>query len=222
MAYEPAELDVHSEEAGDQGRRHEHERDEGEYLHDLVLVEVDDTDHGVLEVLETLEAEVGMVDKGRDILEHDVELAMQGVRELLALEDGRDHTLLVDDVLADEHRIVLQLVDVDEEFLADVLSQIDLLVVLGDLLRDELDHIGIEVDTLLNYAQKGDVTGTVCLREGKEPALEVGEALEPGLSQRGQDIVGQDERHGLFCIFVRTRDEEVGVGEDCLLCLEES
>ena len=45
MTDEPAELDVHSEKAGDQGRRHEHERHEGEHLHDLVLVEVDDTDY---------------------------------------------------------------------------------------------------------------------------------------------------------------------------------
>ena len=158
MAYEPSELDIHTEEAGYQGRRHEHEGHESEDLHDLVLVEVDDGDHGILEILQTLEAEVGMVDEGRDIPKHDIQFRMQMVRELLALENRRDHTLLVDNVLANEHCIVLQLVDVDKELLADILTQVDLLVVLRDLLRDELDHIGIKVDTLFHDAEEGDVT----------------------------------------------------------------
>ena len=152
MTDEPAELDVHSEEAGDQGRRHEHERHEGEHLHDLVLVEVDDTDHSILQILKSFETEIRMIDKGGDVSEHHIELAVKGIRELLAFKDGRDHSLLVDDVLADEHGIVLKLIDVDEELLADILSQIDLLVVLGDLLGDELDHIGIKVDTLFQNA----------------------------------------------------------------------
>ena len=60
---EVAEGDVHSEEAGDQGRRHEQKGHEGEDLHDLVLVEVDDTEDCVLEIFQTLETEVGMVDQ---------------------------------------------------------------------------------------------------------------------------------------------------------------
>ena len=60
---EPTKLDVHAEEAGYQGRRHEHEGHEGEHLHDLVLVEVDDTEDCVLEIFESLETEVGMVDQ---------------------------------------------------------------------------------------------------------------------------------------------------------------
>ena len=72
-AQEITEADVHTEEAGYQGRRHEHEGHEGEHLHDLVLIEVDDTEDCVLEVLQTLEAEVGMVDKRRDIFEEDIQ-----------------------------------------------------------------------------------------------------------------------------------------------------
>ena len=60
---EVAEGDVHSEEAGDQCRWHEQKGHEGEYLHDLVLVEVDDTEDSVLEVLKTLETEVSVVDQ---------------------------------------------------------------------------------------------------------------------------------------------------------------
>ena len=62
-AEETSELDIHTEEAGNQGRRHQEQGDQSEDLHDLVLVEVDDTENSVLQVLETLEAEVGMVDK---------------------------------------------------------------------------------------------------------------------------------------------------------------
>ena len=63
-AEEASELDIHTEEAGNQGRRHQEEGDQGEDLHDLVLVEVDDTENSILEVLQTFEAEVSMVDQG--------------------------------------------------------------------------------------------------------------------------------------------------------------
>ena len=64
MPYEPSELDIHTEETGYQGRRHEHKGYQSEHLHDLVLIEVDDTDHSVLKILQTLEAEIRVVDKG--------------------------------------------------------------------------------------------------------------------------------------------------------------
>ena len=63
MTHEPSELDVHAEEAGNQGRRHEHEGHKGENLHDLVLVEVDDTENCILQVFQTLKTEVSVVDK---------------------------------------------------------------------------------------------------------------------------------------------------------------
>ena len=66
---EPTELYVHAEEAGDQSRRHQQKGHEGEDLHDLVLVEVDDTEDCVLEIFQSLEAEVGMVYQGRDVLQ---------------------------------------------------------------------------------------------------------------------------------------------------------
>ena len=69
MTDEPSELDIHTEEAGDQSGRHQHQRDQGEHLHDLVLVEVDDTEYGILKILQTLETEVGMIDKRRNVLE---------------------------------------------------------------------------------------------------------------------------------------------------------
>ena len=59
----PSELHIHTEEARDESRRHEHEGDKGKHLHDLVLIEVDDTENSVLQVLKSLKAEVGVVDK---------------------------------------------------------------------------------------------------------------------------------------------------------------
>ena len=52
---------VHSVETGHQCRRHEKQRHKGEDFHDFVLVQVDDTDDGVLEKLYTLKTEIGMI-----------------------------------------------------------------------------------------------------------------------------------------------------------------
>ena len=73
MSYEPSELNVHTKEARDESRRHEHQRHKGKHLHDLVLIEVDDTEHSVLEILKSLETEVGVIDKRRDVLEENVQ-----------------------------------------------------------------------------------------------------------------------------------------------------
>ena len=134
MPHEPSELDVHAEEAGNQGRRHEHEGDKGEYLHDLVLVQVDDTENCVLQVFETLEAEVGVVDEGGYVLEKHIQPRTVFCRIVRALENAGYDPLLVYDVLTDEHGVFLQDVDVDEEFLADILSHAHLSVVLVDFL----------------------------------------------------------------------------------------
>ena len=155
---EPPEVDVHSEEAGYQGRRHEHQGHEGEHLHDLVLVEVDDTEDCVLQIFKTLKAEVGVIDERGDVLQEHIQTGLILLRIVRALENTGDNPLLVDDVLTDEHRILLQEVDVDEEFLADVFSHTHLTVVLVDLLRHELHHVGIEVDTLFEDSEEDDVT----------------------------------------------------------------
>ena len=88
MAYEPPELYVHTEETGDESRRHEHEGNQCEHLHDLVLIEVDDTENSILEILETLETEVGMVDKRGDVLEEDVQTRLILLRISGTLEDA--------------------------------------------------------------------------------------------------------------------------------------
>ena len=83
----PSELDVHSEEACNECRRHEHQRDQGEDLHDLVLVEIDDGDNRILQILKSFKTEVSVIDKRRDILQKDIKLAVQSLRKFITLED---------------------------------------------------------------------------------------------------------------------------------------
>ena len=93
-----------------------------------------------------------MVDQGIDVLEQNRETPVQILRVLVAPEHIRDQTLLIDDVLAHEHRVFLQLVDVQEEVLVDVFLLVDSLAVLGDLLAHKLDHIRVQIDTLVHNA----------------------------------------------------------------------
>ena len=88
MTEEPAELDIHSEETGNQGRRHEQKGHEGKDLHDLVLIEVDDTQNSVLEIFKTFETEIGMIDQGRNVLEKHIQFRMILDRIFLALDDA--------------------------------------------------------------------------------------------------------------------------------------
>ncbi len=219
MPYKPSELDIHSEEAGYQSRRHEHQRHQGEDLHDLVLVEVDNTQYSILKVLEPLETEVGVVDKRRYILEEYIQTRLIFLRVIRTLEDAGDNPLLVDDVLTDEHGVLLQNIDVDEEFLADIFSDADLPVVLVDLLGNELHHIGIKVDTVFQNAEESQMSRIIYLRECHQPSLQVSETLQRTLSQCRKDIIRKYERNRLFIILIRTRNQEAGIGEDGFLCL---
>lgn len=63
MSHKPAELHIHSEEAGNESRRHEHQRHKGEHFHDLVLVEIDDTENSILQIFKSFKTEIGMIDE---------------------------------------------------------------------------------------------------------------------------------------------------------------
>ncbi len=146
------QVHVHSIEAGDQCRRHQQQGDQRKNLHDLVLLEIDKTDYGILQILKPLEAEVGMVDKGRNILEYNVQM-LANFRILgtaLALDDIGEQPLLIHDILADEHCIFLQLIDIQQEFLVDILLLIDTLAELRHVFGDKLHDICIQVDTLVH------------------------------------------------------------------------
>lgn len=216
------ERDVHSVEGCDEGRRHQKERNEGEYLHYLVLIEVDETDDRVLEILETVEAEIRVVHERGDVLEHDVQLVLDALGTFLGLEYAGNHALLVHDALAKDYRILLQAVDVEEEFLVDVLAEADLLVVLGNLLGEDLYHVGVGVDALLQNAVEHREAVGIHLRKHVETTLEFGKAAELNLAESREHVALQYEGDRLHCIFLRPWDDEVRVCEYGVLRLRET
>ena len=122
--------------------------------------------------------------------------------------------LLVDDVLPYEHGVLLQLVYVQKEFLVDVFAEAHLAVELLDLLGHELYHIRIQVNSLLEYADEDDISGRIEFREGQQPALKVGQTPQRTFPEGHEDIVRKDEGDRLHRIFLRSRDQEVRIGEN--------
>ena len=161
-----------------------------------------------------------MVDQGRDILQEHVQAGIQRLRHLGAAHEVGNQALLIHDILADHHRVLLELGDIDQEFLVDVLLLVDALRVLGDLLREELDHIRIQVDTLVQDRGEDRETGGILLRVHLHPTLEFGEAAEGHLAERREGIVHEGERHRLHHVFLGPRSQEVRVGEDGIVRLE--
>jgi len=193
VADEPSELDVHAEETGDEGRRHEHEGHKGEDLHDLVLVEIDDTENGVLQVFKTLEAEVGMIDQRRNVFQKDIQTRTVLRRIVGTFENAGYNPLLVNDILTDEHGVFLQDVDVDKELFTDIFTDADLSVVLIDFLGDKFDHVCIKVNTVFQDAQEGHMTRLINLRESHEAPLKVCETFQRALPQSREYVFGKYE-----------------------------
>ena len=110
--------------------------------------------------------------------------------------------------------------DVDQEFLVDVLLLVDALRVLGDLLRQELDHIRVQVDTLVQDRGEHREAGGILFRVHLEAPLQFGEAAQGHFAERGEGIVHQGERHRLHHVFLGPRGQEVRVGEDGVIRLE--
>ena len=163
-----------------------------------------------------------MVDQGCDILQDDAETVLELAGILVALHQVANQPLLVHNVLANGHRHVLQLVDVDEEVLVDVLPLVDSLAVLRDLLAEELDHVRIEVDALVHYAcEDGVAVGKELRHHGNLP-LKFGETAERDIPQCREAGFHKDEGYGFHRIAFRTRHEEVGVGENRLLGFRET
>ncbi len=57
------ELEVHAVNTGDQCRRHENYRCNRKDFNDFVLLDIDQTQKGVLQILQTLEIEIGVIDQ---------------------------------------------------------------------------------------------------------------------------------------------------------------
>ena len=81
------QLYIHAIETRNECSRHEQHAYHGEYLHDAVLVEVDQTKDRILQVLKPFEVEIGVVDKRGDVLEQDIEPGLERGGIPLALEE---------------------------------------------------------------------------------------------------------------------------------------
>ena len=146
----------------------------------------------------------------------------------VALHDGGDHPLLVDHVLAHQHGVLLQLVDIQEELLVDILAGTDLLAVgvylLGHELDHvgvevELDHVGVEVDSVLHDTDKDVIACGIKPAVDLYPALYVREAAQLYVSDGYDDTLAENERDSLHRILVRAGNQEVGVDGDSRLGL---
>ena len=114
-------LEVHTVDGRYERRRHEYNRNDGEYLDYLVLLDVYETEERVLQVVQTVETEVGVLYQGVDVLDYHAELRLEVAREQVAAEHVAHHALLVYDVLAYQHCLFLQFLDVDKHIVIDFL-----------------------------------------------------------------------------------------------------
>ena len=101
-------LEVHAVDRRDERRGHEDHRRHGEDLDDLVLLDVDKTQRRILDIVQSLEAEIGMVDQRVDVLDHQLQARIDVVGETFGTQDARQHALAVEDILAQRHRALLQ------------------------------------------------------------------------------------------------------------------
>ena len=161
-----------------------------------------------------------MVDEGRYILQQHGEPCLQRAGHLGALHKVRYQALLIDHILTHHHRVFLELGDVQEEFVVDVFPALDALGILGDFLGEELDHIGIKVDTLIQYRRENAESGGIETGIHLHPALKFGERAQGNFTEGYQSIVLQCERYGLHHILIGPRSKEVGVGENGAVGLE--
>ena len=63
-------IEVHTIEATDKCRRQEDDVDDGEYLYYFVLLDVYQTEEGILEVVQTVETESSIIEERVDILDN--------------------------------------------------------------------------------------------------------------------------------------------------------
>ena len=100
-------LEVHTVHAGHEGRRQEDNVYHGEYLDDLVLLDVYETEEGILQVVQTIETELGVLEQRVYIFDNHREARLQFLGKEIALEDVTDDALFIHDVLSDDSHFFL-------------------------------------------------------------------------------------------------------------------
>ncbi len=133
-----------------------------------------------------------------------------------------NQSLLIDYVLAYEHCVFLQLIDVQEEILVNVFLLINSLAVLRNLLTHQLDHVCIQIDTLIHDAGKDRVAVRIRLWHCDNPSLKFGEAPQGDISQSGKTVPHEGKGNSFHRVILRTWHQEVGVGKNRIFCLRKT
>ena len=158
-----------------------------------------------------------MVDQRVDVLDHQLQLRINVVREAFAAQDAGQDALAVEDVLSDQHRVLLQMADARKHLLVDRVAQTDLLAQRRDVLRQRLDQVGIEVDTNLQNRNQQMIARRESPIVHLQPLSALGEGSELVEAHRHEHALGDDERHGLDAERVAGRHEKVRVADDRVL-----
>ena len=108
-------VEVHTVHAGNQCRWQEYHIHHGEYLDNLVLLDINKTEEGILEVVQTVKTKTCVIEQRIDILDNHCEAWLQFCWEEIALEEVANHTLFIHDVLTDNCDFFLKVFDLDNE-----------------------------------------------------------------------------------------------------------
>ena len=100
-------VEVHTIEATDECRRQEDDVDDREYLNDFVLLNVYQTKEGILEVVQTVKTETGVIEERVDILNNHRQTRVEFFGEEIAFEEVGNHALFIHDVLTDDSHFFL-------------------------------------------------------------------------------------------------------------------
>ena len=139
-----------------------------------------------------------MLEKRVDVLDEDAHLGL-GVG---GDEDALDHVgadaLLVDNVFADDHRALLQLLDGNEDGVVDVLFGFEVTAQLGDLAGEVLDEVGVIVYSGLEECGEYVIARGIAAGAGEELAHGVVERGELLAAYGDEGVVLDDERDRLL------------------------
>ena len=81
------EIKVHTIQTTDQGRWKEDDVNDCKYLDDLILFDVYQTEEGILEVVQTVKTETGVIEERIDILNNHRQTLIEFFREEIAFQD---------------------------------------------------------------------------------------------------------------------------------------
>ena len=153
--------EVHTINTRNERRRHENHCRNREDLYNLVLLDIDQTQSRILDIVQSLKTEIGMVDQRIHILDHQLQPRIDIIRESYASQNTRQHSLTVKNILSQQHRTLLQPVDTAENLLVDRILTVHVAAERRYLTGNKLDHVGIIVDSHLQQGDEDMITGRI-------------------------------------------------------------